>query len=177
MKRQLIASLAAIWVSLTCIANLANAALITTDFSELTGNQGTVDIQLTLGNAEVIEGFQVFFNESLFSNLTILNSPTGWDSLLLSEIQGPVIFDSYNGAGLSSGKASLSFTYLGQGAFQPLYVEFYNNDFAVTGSGTTTNVKHAVPESSSIALLLLGLVSIVAHRIRRTRATVSEVAA
>lgn len=160
MKQQMFAKLFSAIVILVCLASPARAALITTNFSDLVGNQGTVDIQLSLGNSEVVEGFQVFFSENLFSNLSVVNSPVGWDSLILSSVQGPSIFDSFNFLGLEKGVAKLSFTYLGQTPIQELNYEFYNGNFDVTGSGVAANVKTPVPESSGLMLVLLGLLAI-----------------
>lgn len=163
MKQQMFAKLFSAIVILVCLASPARAALITTNFSELVGNQGTVDIQLSLGNAEVVEGFQVFFSENLFSNLSVVNSPVGWDSLILNSVQGPSIFDSFNVLGLEKGVAKLAFTYLGQGSIQELNYEFYNANFDVTGSGVAANVKTPVPEASGLMLMLLGLLAIAAR--------------
>lgn len=160
MKQQMFTKLFSAIVILVCLASPARAAVITTNFSELVGNQGTVDIQLSLGNAEVLEGFQVFFSENLFSNLSVVNSPVGWDSLILSSVQGPSIFDSFNFVGLEKGVAKLAFTYLGQGSISELNYEFYNGNFEVTGSGVAANVKTPVPESSGLMLVLLGLLAI-----------------
>jgi hypothetical protein len=181
MKQQMCVKLFSAIVILLCLASPARAALITTNFSDLVGNQGTVDIQLSLGNAEVVEGFQVFFSENLFSNLSIINSPVGWDSLILSSVQGPSIFDSFNFLGLENGIAKLAFTYLGQGPIQELNYEFYNGNFEVTGSGVAANVKTSVPESSGLMLALLGLLAIVVkartQRIAGRRMAACEVAA
>jgi hypothetical protein len=160
MKQQMFTKLFSAIVILVCLASPARAAVITTNFSDLVGNQGTVDIQLSLGNAEVLEGFQVFFSENLFSNLSVVNSPVGWDSLILSSVQGPSIFDSFNFVGLEKGVAKLAFTYLGQGSIPELNYEFYNGNFEVTGSGVAANVKTPVPESSGLMLVLLGLLAI-----------------
>jgi len=157
MKQPLFAKIFSAIVILVCLASPARAALITTNFSELVGNQGTVDIQLNLGSAQALEGFQIFFSESLFSNLSIINSPANWDSLILASVQGPLLFDSFNFLGLENGIAKLAFTYLGQGSIQPLNYELYNSAFEVTGAGVTENVKASVPESSSLMLMLLGL--------------------
>lgn len=167
MKQQMFAKLFSAIVILFCLASPARAALITTNFSDVVGNQGTVDIQFSRGNSEVVEGFQVFFSENLFSNLSISNSPVGWDSYILSLVQGALVFDNFNVAGLENGVAKLSFTYLGQTPIQELNYEFYNGNFEVTGSGVAANVKTPVPESSGLMLVLLGLLAIaVKTRIR-----------
>lgn len=181
MKQQMFVKLFSAILILACLASPARAALITTNFSELVGNQGTVDIQLSLGNAEVVEGFQVFFSENLFSNLSIINSPIGWDSLILSSVQGPSIFDSFNFLGLETGVAKLAFTYLGQAPLPALNYEFYNGNFEVTGSGVAANIKTPVPEASGLMLMLLGLL-VIAVKVRTKnvtsrRVTVCEVAA
>ncbi len=161
MKQQMFAKLFSAIVILVCLASPARAALITTNFSDLVGNQGTVDIQLSLGNAEVVEGFQVFFSENLFSNLSIISSPANWDSYIGSPMLSNLIFDNYNPSGLTSGYARLAFTYLGQGAIQEVNYELYNADFEITGSGVAANIEASVPESSSLILMFLGLFAIV----------------
>lgn len=160
MKRQMFAKLFSFIVMLTCLVSPTQAALITTNFSDLNGNQGTVDIQLSLNSGETLQGFQVFFSETLFADLAILNSPTSWDSLILTGIQSPILFDSFNLFGLDAGKATLSFTFSGQGALPELYYEFYDENFAVTGSGTAKNIQTTVPESSGAVLLILGFLGL-----------------
>ncbi len=160
--KQLLLAFALLWSSI----NLAQAALITTDFSALTGNQGTVDVQLNLAAGEAIEGFSLYFAEDQFSDISIVFSPTNWDSLVFQPdaLLGPGLFDSFNLAGLVSGSARIAFTFIGSSALPALNYDLYNADFQIVSSGTATEVSASVPESSSLLLMLCGLFAIALHR-------------
>lgn len=162
MKLNLLTKISLLFTFLLCVCNPARAALITTEFSELVGNQGTVDINLTLASGENLSGFSLYFSENIFSDLAIITSPTNWDSIVLQPdfLLGAGLFDSYNPAGLAAGFARLSFTYLADVPFQALAYDLYDADFQVIASGTTTNVTAAVPESSSAILLMFGLIAL-----------------
>lgn len=162
MKLNYFKSISLLFTFLFCVANPARAALITTEFSELVGNQGTVDINLSLASGENFSGFSLYFSENLFADLNIIFSPADWDSIVVQPdaLLGAGLFDSYNPAGLSSGVARVSFTYLSTLPFDVLAYDFYDADFSIVESGSTTNVTTSVPESSSIILLLLGLIAV-----------------
>ncbi|MEN0037912.1 MAG: PEP-CTERM sorting domain-containing protein [Cellvibrio sp.] len=162
MRQSLFKKISLLCTLLFCMINPAKAALITTEFSNLVGNEGTVDINLSLSNGETFNGFSLYFSENLFSNLTIISAPTEWDSVVFQpdSLLGAGLFDSYNAAGLSTGFARISFTYLSNLPFQSLAYYFYDVDFNVVESGTSTNVPASVPESSSLILLMLGLIAV-----------------
>ena len=162
MKLQFFKKISLLCALLFCAINPAKAALITTEFSDLVGNEGTVDIKLNLYSGEILNGFSLYFSESLFANLAIISSPAAWDSIVIQPdaLLGAGLFDSYNAAGLSSGYARVSFTYLASVPFETLAYDFYDADFQITESGTSTNVTTPVPESSSIILLMLGLIAL-----------------
>ncbi|HEY0891770.1 MAG TPA: PEP-CTERM sorting domain-containing protein [Cellvibrio sp.] len=162
MKLNYFKSISLLFTFLFCVANPARAALITTEFSELVGNQGSVEINLSLASGENFSGFSLYFSETLFANLDIIFSPAAWDSLVVQPdaLLGAGLFDSYNPAGLSSGVARVSFTYLSTLPFDVLAYDFYDADFSIVESGSSTNVTTPVPESSSIILLLLGLIAV-----------------
>ncbi len=166
MKRHFFSSIIFILSMLVGITNSTQAALITTDFSELTGNKGTVDIQLTLGTGETIEGFSLYFSEALFSDLSIVFSPFAWDSVIFQpdSLLGAGLFDSFNSAGLISGSARIAFTFIGSSALPALNYDLYDADFQVTASGVSTPISKSVPESSSITLILFGLFALALHR-------------
>ncbi len=166
MKQHFFSSILFILSMLVGVTNSAQAALITTEFSELTSNQGTVDIQLTLAAGETVEGFSLFFSETLFSDLTILSSPSNWDSLIFQpdSLLGPGLFDNFNAAGLLSGSARIAFTFIGSGALPALNFDLYNVDFQIITSGTATPITTTVPESSSLLLMLAGLFALALHR-------------
>lgn len=166
MKQQMFAKLFSAIVILVCLASPARAALITTNFSELVGNQGTVDIVLT-NNSETagIAEFSIYFSELLFSNLSIINSPQGWDSALSQPdifSDWPGVFDSYTldlplALGASQAGFKLGFTYLGQGPLAPLNFDIIGDNWAVIASGTSINVTSHVTEPTPAVLILLGL--------------------
>lgn len=162
MKLNVFKSISLLFTFLFCVCSPAKAALITTEFSEPVGNQGTVDINLSLASGENFSGFSLYFSETLFANLDIIFSPAEWDSIVVQPdaLLGAGLFDSYNPAGLSSGFARVSFTYLSDLPFQTLAYDFYDADFSIVESGSSTNVTTSVPESSSIILLLLGLIAV-----------------
>lgn len=162
LLKHLILACTLVW---SCL-NTAHAALITTEFSELKDNRGTVDIQLTLATGEIVEGFSVYFSEELFNDLSIIFSPSTWDSLTFQpdSLLGPGLFDNFNETGLLSGSARIAFTYIGSSALPALNYELYNTDFQVIFSGISTPVTTSVPESSSYALILLGLFALALHR-------------
>lgn len=164
MRSQFFKTISLLFTFLFCLNNSANAALITTEFSELVGNQGSVDINLTLASGENFNGFSLFFSEDLFANLNIVFSPDNWDSIVLQPdaLLGAGLFDSFNPAGLITGVARVSFTYLSDLPFASLAYDFYNADFAVVESGSSTNVTTtvSVPESSSIMLLMFGVIAL-----------------
>lgn len=162
MKLNFLKNIGLLFTFLLCAIHPAKAALITTEFSELVGNQGTVDINLSLASSENFSGFSLYFSESLFADLDIIFSPVEWDSIVLQPdvLLGAGLFDSYNLAGLSSGVARVSFTYLSTLPFDVLAYDFYDADFSIVESGSSTNVTASVPESSSIILLILGLIAV-----------------
>lgn len=162
MRKNLFKKISLLCTLLFCVISPAKAALITTEFSSLVGQEGTVDINLSLSNGETFNGFSLYFAENLFSNLAIISSPTEWDSIIFQPdiLLGAGLFDSYNVAGLSSGFARISFTYLSDVPFHALAYDFYNNDLNIVASGTSTNVAASVPESSSIMLFMLGLIAL-----------------
>lgn len=174
MKLNYFKSISLLFTFLCCVANPARAALITTEFSELVGNQGTVDINLSLVSGENFSGFSLYFSETLFADLDIIFSPVEWDSIVVQPdaLLGAGLFDSYNPAGLSSGFARVSFTYLSTLPFDVLAYDFYDADFSIVESGSSTNVTTPVPESSTIILLIFGLIAVaLRHRARNANNT------
>ena len=147
---------------LFCIASPAKAGLITTEFSEVVNNQGTVDIYFSRDTGETIQGFSLYFSETVFADLNIISSPLDWDSIVLQPdaLLGAGLFDSFKPNGLSSGVARIAFTYLSQLPLPALNYDFYDADFAVIESGTATNVIRSVPESASLMLLFMGLIAL-----------------
>lgn len=168
MKLNIFKNLSLFFTFWLCVINPANAALITTEFSGLVGNQGTVDINLSLSSGENFSGFSLYFSEGLFANLDIISSPAEWNSIVLEPdaLLGVGLFDSYNPVGLASGFARISFTYLSDLPFQsqlqsqPLAYDFYDANFQIVASGNATNIVAPVPESSAFILWMLGFIAL-----------------
>lgn len=171
MKRHFFSSILFILSALIGVTHSAQAALITTNFSELTDNTGTLDIQFTLAAGETVEGFSLYFSETLFSDISIVSSPDNWDSLIFQPdaLLGAGLFDNFNVAGLISGSARIAFTFLGSSALPTLNYDLYNADFQITESGTATPVSASVTEPSSLLLILCGLFAVALQR--QSRAT------
>ena len=172
MRYKILKNISLLFTFLLCVANPAKAALITTEFSSLVGNQGTVDINLTLASGEELSGFSLHFSETLFADLDIIFSPANWDSLVFQPdaLLGAGLFDNYNPAGLVSGIARVSFTYLSDLPFQSLAYDFFNADFDIVESGSSTNITRpvSVPEPATIILLMLGLIAVGLRQFTRT---------
>ncbi|WP_323813463.1 PEP-CTERM sorting domain-containing protein [Cellvibrio sp. NN19] len=164
---------------LFCLNNSTNAALITTNFSELVGNQGTVDINLSLADGELMNGLSVYFAEDLFADLAIVTSPAEWDSLVFQPdpLLGAGLFDSYSIDGLTSGAARISFTYLSslpfQASLQSLAYDIYDTDFELVSSGVSTAASVSVPESSPMILMMIGLIALGLRRRVRTTSSMT----
>lgn len=157
---------------LLCAFSSAQAALITSNFSDLGSNKWSVDLTLTNNtDAAGINEFTVYFSETLFSNLEVLSSPSAWDSFVAQPdlfLASPGFFDSYNPIALalggSQGGFKIGFTFLGQGAPGALSFDIIGEDFQPTSSGTSTVVTTQVPEPSVFWLMLAGCVVLVARR-------------
>lgn len=110
-----------------------------------------------------IKEFTVYFDASLFSNLAVNVSPSGWDSLVAqpdSNIPANGFFDSLAVAqgispGSSLGGFSATFTYLGSGAPGVQSFEIVDAGFNVINSGLTQAIP--VPEPSQWGLFVAGL--------------------
>lgn len=178
MNLNMLKKISVFFTFLFCINTTANAALITTEFSELLGDQGTVDINLSLSAGEVMNGLSVYFSQDLFTDLVIETSPVEWDSIVIQSdvLLGDGYFDSFNIDALTSGFARISFTWLSalpfESALQTLGYEFYNADFDIIEAGVSTPVVASVPESSTLMLLMIGLLALGLHRHVRNSASI-----
>ncbi len=178
-KNNLFKKISLTFALLLCLINPAKAALINTEFSELVGNQGTVDITLSLSASEVMNGLSLYFSESLFADLAIITSPAEWDSIVIQPdaLLGAGFFDSFNIDGLTSGFARISFTWLAavpfESALQVLDYEFYNADYEIIDSGVSSAVVSSVSEPSLWMLIAIGLLAVgMRRRACNTRAAV-----
>jgi hypothetical protein len=166
MKLQLFKKIFSALIVLVCMSSQANAALITSNFSDLGSNQWSVDLSLTNDrDAAGINEFTVYFSETLFANLSVISSPADWDGFVAQSdlsLGWPGFFDSYNPLGLGLGNSQsgfkIGFTFLGQGTPSPLAFDIIGADFLPTSSGTSTNVTSKVPEPATGVLMLVGCV-------------------
>lgn len=145
----------------------ANAAVLTGELTDVGSSRWSLDLRLNNEGAEGINEFSVYFSESLFSDLQLLDSPAGWDSFIAqpdSFLASAGFFDSYNPLALLPGHSqtgfSLSFTYLGQGLPSELPFDIFADNFQWLSSGVSHPALAKVAEPMPPVLLLLGLVCI-----------------
>jgi len=158
-----------------CVIQSTQAALISSQFSDLGGNNWTVDLTLTNNSESAgINEFTLYFSESLYANLSVVSSPSSWDSFVAQPdlfLASPGFFDAYNPIGLSLGAVQsgfkIGFTFLGQGAPGELPFDIIGADFQPVSSGTSTVVAAQVVEPSALWLMLAGIL-VLAARIRRS---------
>jgi len=152
---------ALLWAGSTATSH---AAVLVASFSQLTGNQWQTDLVLVNdGTPEQITGFTVYFDQSLFSDLSVANSPVNWDSLVVQPdlaLASPGFFDSLvidPVSALSLGQQQAGFSMLvrydGPGSPSMLPFEIVDSQFNVLFSGMTS----PIPELPGWALLLIGL--------------------
>ena len=147
----------------------AHATLIDSHFVQLAGPSWTVDFTVTNdGVVPSIGEFTVFFDEHMFSNLTIISSPVAWDTITAQPdagIPAAGFMDSlalapahFLAAGQSQGGFKLAFTLLNGSTLGALPYDIVNENFQMINSGNTTfSVTPAVPETSTLSLLVCGL--------------------
>jgi hypothetical protein len=149
----------------------AHAAIITGELTDLGSNQWTLDLALTNNDAAGINEFSLYFSEALFSNLQILATPSGWDSIVAQPdifLSSAGFFDSYNPLALLTGQSqsgfSLSFTYLGQGLPSELAFDIFADNFQWLSSGVSNPGIASVAEPAPLVLFLLGLACVARTR-------------
>ncbi|QEY13686.1 PEP-CTERM sorting domain-containing protein [Cellvibrio sp. KY-YJ-3] len=161
------------------LAMQSNAVVIDTRYEQVDSNLWTMD--LTIHNDQpdqFIHEFTVFFAPELFADLTIVASPFTWDSLVVQPdaLLGDGFLDSYSFTGLAFGDAlsgfKIAFSYAGFDAPGALDFLVYDADFSPLGEGQTRVVTQAVPESSTLMLLLLGCMALALTRKSKQLATV-----
>jgi len=168
MKRWMLFAL--LWAGITCTSH---AAVMVVSFSQLAGDQWQTDLVLVNdGTPEQITGFTVYFDESLFTDLSVASSPANWDSLVIQPdlaLASPGFFDSLviaPGSPLLLGQQQAGFSvlvrYVGAGSPPMVPFEIVDAQFNVLFSGLTT----PIPEPASALLLLGGLTGVVVARRR-----------
>ena len=162
---------AAAWV----VAGGSHAAVVTAELAPV-GPLWSMSLRIVNdGSPPEIGHFTVFFDASLFSNLTVMASPDGWDSLAVAPdlaLASPGFFDALAlpataplGLGQSLGGFALQFAYSGVGAPAALPFDIVNDNYDVLFTGLTS----AVPEPGSAWMGLLGGALLLARRRRQAR--------
>jgi hypothetical protein len=176
------------WMALLLLGAARPASALTVDYSAspLGGNLWRYDYFLTNDSTSPINEFTIYFDQASFASLAILDSPLGWDSLVVqpdAALASDGFFDSFaQGAGLLSGTSlggfSVSFAYLGGGS--PGSQTFGVVDpftFQVVSSGVT-RIASPVPEPPQVLLTIAGLGALaLATRRRRVSQAASAVRA
>lgn len=120
-----------------------------------------------------LEEFTIYFDQDLFANLQVANSPLSWDSLVVQPdefLQSDGFFDALTlDLGLSPGGTlagfSVLFDFLGSDAPGSQRFEVVNPiSFDVLDAGFTQPQVTSVPEPSPLALLSLGLLGVLFAR-------------
>lgn len=112
-----------------------------------------------------LDWFTVYFPETQFSNLVLLSSPNGWDTLVIQPdvslssagMFDSLAFDSGVPSGGSQGGFRMSFSYFGEGAPGSLAFDINDKDLNVIFSGQTVA---EVPEPSGLLLAALGVAAL-----------------
>lgn len=149
----------------------AHAADIQYTATPLGGTAWRYDYVVTNDSLPGLDEFSVFFDAASFANLAVTASPPGWSSIALQPSEtADGLFDSLAlnaslAQGASIGGFSVTFTFLSQGTpgSQGFAVidPFDNN--RVLQEGLT----RPIPEAQTLAMLLAGLVPVVAVARRR----------
>lgn len=156
------------------------AAVLEAGFAPLGGNDWQVSLSLVNdGTPAAIQEFTLAFALAQFSNLSVLQSPAGWDSLVVQgdpSIPADGYFDSLllNNAVLGLGQRQdgfqVRFTFAGPGAPSGLSFDIVDPaNFQVLASGITTP---AVPEPAAWMSALAG-VALLGWRLRRLPTTLA----
>lgn len=163
MKRPIAA--AACSLLAMCLPSLSAAAIVHSDYVLVAGNTWTVDFTIVNdGSPAAITGFTIYFPEAQFANLSLLASPSTWDTLLIPPdallpadgFLDSFVLDGANaiGAGASLGGFRVRFDHAG-GVPQALAFDINDASFNVLFSGTT--VVTAIPEPASHLLAALAV--------------------
>lgn len=151
----------------------AQAALVTSQFQSLGGNQWHVDFTIVNdGGSAAIEGLTVYFEPNLFAQLSNAQAPIGWTPLVWQPEGAPLWSDGAFDAladdavhavqpGTSLSGFGVDFVWLGTSTTPgELSFEFYrliDGEFASEGGGTTQQVP--LPATGWLSLAGLSLLA------------------
>ncbi|WP_088280194.1 MYXO-CTERM sorting domain-containing protein [Ideonella sp. A 288] len=168
-------------LALAALSLQVHATVIGSAYTPLGGNQWSVAFEVTNDGAPAsIGGFTVYFDEALFSGLSVLDSPAGWDSLVAQPdaalpaagFLDALVLDDADQLldGDVLGGFRVAFTYLGAAAPGALPFEIVDRSFEVRGSGLTVPSvvgSQPVPEPPMAALVAVALAGLAWGRRRR----------
>lgn len=158
----------------------APAASVQYKSTNIAGSTWRYDYTLINDGPVTVDEWTVFFDPLSFSALSVVATPVGWDSIAIQPdavVPSDGFFDSLAiSAGLESGQAlsgfSVTFVFLAGAApgSQPFNI-VDSRTFATlqTGFTETAGAIAPIPEPSHASLLLLGLVFMVARKLRPGR--------
>lgn len=147
----------------------AQATKIESQFTQLAGPTWTVEFTVTNdGTVPSVGEFTVFFDETLYSNLSVIASPLTWDSIAIQPdpgIPATGYFDSLVlypefalGKSQGQGGFKAGFTFLGGGKPDALPFSVVDGNFQTIESGVTlATLPSLVPEVGTMALFGFGL--------------------
>lgn len=164
-------------LSLALLPISVSAAVISYTPSFLGGNQWTYDYTVAAAAGDpTIDEFTIYFDYTLYENLTAAVSPSGWDPLVIQPDTSPSdgFFDALAlVAGISPGDSlggfAVSFDFLGTGTPGAQSFDIVDpNTFETLSSGFTSiaSSNTSVPEPNTLALMVLALVLLLTFRSR-----------
>lgn len=167
-------------LSLVVWGSVSEATVIEFDVTNVADATWRYDYTITNDTLGApLEEFTVFFDRTLYANLSVADSPESWDSIVAQpdlNLPDDGFFDSLAliggiGIGQALGGFSVLFDWLGQGAPGEQVFDVVDALTVDTlESGTTSLRRLRVSEPTTIYLLALALVGLSFGRRRRCRA-------
>lgn len=157
-----------IFLSLGWVPFHAGATTINFTTANLTGNVWQYEYAVINDSlSSAIDEFTIYFDRDLYSNMSVVASPAGWDSIVVQPDAGIPADGFFDGLALGAGLApgataagfAVSFEFLGAGSPGPQPFDVVDPvSFNVVDSGVTVpETATDLPEPDSIALLGLAL--------------------
>jgi hypothetical protein len=179
MKRDNLSLKALIFLTTSLWCAIGEATTIKYQATNVSGSTWTYEYSVgndSLGSA--IEEFTIFFDLSLYQNLSVSGSPADWDSIVVQpDLLLPddgyldaLALASGIGVGASQSGYAVQFEYLGTGQPGAQPFDIVDPTTLVTIETGTTEV---VPVPAAVWLLLSGVVPLVATSARRRRCDIS----
>ena len=153
------------------------AAVVTGDFAQLSGNTWTAAFSVTNDGAQAsIGGFSVFFDYGAATNLALVTSPSAWDTLVLQPDNGLAVAGFMDAVviepagGLAIGQQIGGFSVRFDWSTNPAPNSFHYtiNDLTTFESleiGTTVAANLPVPEPATWILFAAGILAITTKRL------------